>query len=82
MVSSIVSGWLKLGVTIEILGQGLPSGWAAGNCGDSTVQGQPCFPAGGDGSSCNWGHRIKYYLSEPYSFAINQTARHHDLATV
>lgn len=44
------------------LGQGEPSGMVAGNWADSSVQGQPVLPAGGEGSSVNVGQRIESLL--------------------
>ena len=47
--------WLRLGVTIEMRGQGVPSARKAGSCGVSTVHGQPGLPGGGGGRSASVG---------------------------
>src|SRR5713226_3769098 len=59
IVSSINCPWLYDGVTILIRGQGRPSGIVSGNCGLSSVHGQPVLPGGGGESSIRVGQRIR-----------------------
>jgi len=58
------------GMTMLILGDGLPSGMASGSCGLSPIHRQPLRPAAGGGSSLNVGQRIVQITAEAQSTQI------------
>ena len=83
MVSSINCPWLRLGVTMLILGHGSPPGIVSGNCWLTSVHGQPVLPGGGGGSSFKVGQlimmpfllEITIKLQPAHVWAITRRAR-------